>query len=37
MQTDGQFTSLQIFPPTEGEESVGGISEQIENILAEGK
>ncbi len=37
MQTDGQFTSLQIFPPTEGEERVGGISEKIEQVLVEGK
>ena len=38
MQTDGQFTSLQIFPPTEGEEvGIGGISEKIEQVLSEGK
>ena len=38
MQTDGQFTSLQILPPAEGEEvGVGGISEKVEAVLNEGK
>ena len=37
MQTDGQFTSPPIMPPTEGEQGVGigGISEKIEAVLKE--
>ena len=40
MQTDGQHTSLGIYPDAEGDEvgiSVGGISEKVEAVLTEGK